>query len=93
MGPQDISWNHRLTVTVPMSALGIIDSLVCVLTLGFIHTNLGLDWAMYRSIRLSRKKRAKTEKPDDHLAQGICSCGNDFGDDNLCMLSACQWEE
>jgi hypothetical protein len=29
---------------------------------------------------------------DCHLAQGVCGCGNRFGGDNLCMLSACQEE-
>ena len=29
----------------------------------------------------------------DRHARNVCACGNLFAGDNLCMASACQWED
>lgn len=38
------------------------------------------------------KVRYEFLKGELNLKRGLCRCGNSFDGDNLCMLSACQWE-
>lgn len=58
---QQISWGHRLTVSVPMAALGIFDNLVALLTLGYVQPGLALAWGFRQSLYRSRQLRASGE--------------------------------
>jgi len=48
---------HRLTVCVPMAALGIIDNFICLVTLGFVQTGFALDWGFRTALYVSRRTR------------------------------------
>lgn len=58
---EDITLRHRLTVSVPMSVLGLFDNAVSLLTLAYVQPGLALGWAFSQTLRNSR--RARSEEP------------------------------
>jgi hypothetical protein len=45
---------HRLTVSTPMSLLGIADNLVSLVTLGYLCPGMALDFAFRAALKKSR---------------------------------------
>ncbi len=47
----------------------------------------------HESTTAARQRWHREHKAEVNLARGLCRCGNSFDGDNLCMVSACQWEQ
>jgi hypothetical protein len=58
---------------------------------GFYSDEQVADW--YPLVPKHAIVRATERLRDLLVANGICSCGNRFSGDNLCMPNACQMEE
>lgn len=58
----DIPLRHRLTVTVPMAVLGLVDNIVCLLTIGYVQPGLSLDWGFHQAFRNARKGRKEASR-------------------------------
>lgn len=57
------SWRYHFAVTMPMHALGVVDSLVGLLTCGFVATNLSMEWGVRGAVKASRRQRTAQAAP------------------------------
>ena len=54
-----LGWRYRMVVVVPMALLGVFDSLVALVTLGFIQPGVALSWGFHLARRTSTDPEAE----------------------------------